>query len=248
MMSIEPQTNLLLVGLIFAAAMLYSTVGHAGASGYLAALALFGVVPAVMKPTALILNILVATITTIQFARAGHFRWRLLLPFAAPAVPCAFLGGGIQLEPALYRPLIAVVLVLSAARLLWRSRCADGPIRLPAWWIAAPIGAVLGFISGLTGVGGGIFLSPVLLFCRWADVRKTAAVSAAFIWLNSVAGLLGNAGTGLELPHELPLWAAAAVTGGVLGSWWGSRQAQPAVLRQMLATVLIIAGGKLLLT
>jgi len=163
-------------------------------------------------------------------------------------VPFAFLGGGIRLEPSLYRPLIALVLVLSAVRLLWKSPCADRPIRLPAWWIAAPIGAVLGFVSGLTGVGGGIFLSPVLLFCRWADVRKTAAVSAAFIWLNSVAGLLGNAGTGLELPHELPLWAAAAVTGGVLGSWWGSRQAQPAVLRQMLATVLIIAGGKLLLT
>ena len=248
MMFVEPQTNLLLAGLIFAAALLYSTVGHAGASGYLAALALFGVVPAVMKPTALILNILVATITTIQFARAGHFRWKLLLPFAGPAVPFAFLGGGIQLEPSLYRPLVALVLVLSAARLLWKSRCADGPIRQPVWWIAAPIGAVLGFISGLTGVGGGIFLSPVLLFCRWADVRQTAAVSAAFIWLNSVAGLLGHASAGLELPRQLPLWAAAAVTGGVLGSWWGSRQAQPAVLRKMLATVLIIAGGKLLLT
>ena len=246
MIIMSPATSLLLAGLIFAAALLYSTVGHAGASGYLAALALFGVVPAVMKPTALILNILVATITTIQFARAGHFRWKLLLPFAGLAVPCAFLGGGIRLEPSLYRPLIALVLVFSAVRLLWKSRSADGTIRPPAWWIALPIGAVLGFIAGLTGVGGGIFLSPVLLFCRWADVRTTAAVSAAFIWLNSVAGLLGHASAGLALPPQLSLWAAAAVTGGLLGSWWGSRQAQPAVLRQMLAAVLVIAGGKLL--
>ncbi|MBI5380678.1 MAG: sulfite exporter TauE/SafE family protein [Opitutae bacterium] len=246
-MLIATSPDLLLTGLIFAAALLYSTVGHAGASGYLAVLALFGIAPAEMKPAALILNVLVATIATIQFARAGHFRWSLLRPFAVAAVPCAFLGGGIRLDPALYRPLIALALLCSAARLILVRRRDDDAIRSPAWWQALPIGAALGFIAGLTGVGGGIFLSPVLLFCRWADTRTTAAVSAAFIWLNSIAGLLGHASTGQMLPRQLPMWAAAAMLGGALGSWWGSQRAQPAGLRQMLATVLILAGGKLLL-
>ncbi len=246
----DPTNGLLLTSLIFLAALLYSTVGHAGASGYLAAMALCGVSTTLMKPTALVLNVIVATITTVQFARAGYLKWSLLWPFALASVPCAFLGGRIELAPTVYRPIVAVVLLMSAVRLFWTIRrvdAADGP---PAIAISLPVGAGLGFLSGLTGVGGGIFLSPLLLLFRWADTRTTAAVSAAFILLNSVAGLLGHSGlsTSRALPAQLPYWAVAAVVGGLIGSWLGSRRAAPPVLRLLLVAVLTIAGGKLLLT
>lgn len=240
--------DVLLPLLIFAAALLYSTVGHAGASGYLAAMALCGVAPAQMKPAALALNILVALIGTVQFARAGHFRWRLLWPFVVTSIPCAFLGGRVDLAPHLYRPIVAVVLIASAVRLAWTVRQADAPGSPPPVSIALPVGALLGFVSGLTGVGGGIFLSPLLLFCGWAGTKPTAAVSAAFILVNSVAGLLGHAGMSRGFPPQIPVWAILAVGGGLIGSWIGSRRAAPPVLRGLLVAVLIVAGGKLLLS
>jgi uncharacterized protein len=246
-MFMDATNGLLLPGLIFAAALLYSTVGHAGASGYLASMALCGVAPLVMKPTALSLNILVATITTVQFARAGYLRWRLLWPFVVASVPCAFFGGRIELAPTIYRPIVGVVLLISAVRLFWIARRVDTADLPPPTWVALPVGAILGFVSGLTGVGGGIFLSPLLLFFRWADTRTTAATSAAFILLNSVAGLLGHASVNRSLPPQIPYWAMAAVAGGLIGSWVGSRRAAPSVLRMLLVVVLTIAGGKLLL-
>jgi uncharacterized membrane protein YfcA len=234
--------------LIFVAALLYSSVGQGGASGYLAAMALAGVAPAPMKPTALVLNLIVASITTWQFVRAGHLRWRLLALFAATSVPCAGLGGGVQLAPAIYRPLIGVVLVLGAARLVWTVRGSEPVVRPVAPAVALPVGAGIGLLSGLTGVGGGIFLSPVLLLGRWADTRSTAAISAAFILLNSAAGLLGAWRGGVQLEPRIGLWAVTALAGGVLGSWWGSRKAAPPALRGVLATVLVLAGLKLALT
>lgn len=234
--------------LILVAALLYSSVGHGGASGYLAAMALAGVAPALMKPTALVLNLLVASITTWQFARAGHLRWRLLALFAATSVPCAWLGGGVQLAPAIYRPLIGVVLMLGAVRLVWTVRRSEAEVRPMAPAIALPIGAGIGLLSGLTGVGGGIFLSPVLLIGRWADTRSTAAISAAFIFLNSAAGLLGAWRGGVQLEPRIGLWSAMALVGGALGSWWGSRKAAPPALRAVLSAVLVVAGLKLALT
>jgi len=240
--------SLTLAALIFIAALLYSSVGHAGASGYLAAMALMGVAPLVMKPTALVLNLLVATITTWQFVRAGHLRWRLLAPFVIASVPCAYLGGGIHLNASIYRPLVGLVLVLSAARLGWTARQGEIIARPVAPAVALPVGAGIGFLSGLTGVGGGIFLSPVLLLFRWANTRETAGASAVFILLNSAAGLLGSWNAGVQFAPHLALWSAMALTGGAVGSWWGSRKAAPPVLRQLLAAVLVVAGLKLIFT
>lgn len=243
----DPAHSMILAFLIFVAALLYSTVGHAGASGYLAAMALMGVAPGVMKPTALVLNLLVASVTTWQFARAGHLRVRLLAPFVLASVPCAYWGGGIQLSPAIYRPLVGLVLLLGAARLGWTARRPDVAERPFPAFVALPIGALMGFLSGLTGVGGGIFLSPVLLLCRWANTRETAAASAAFILLNSAAGLLSLWQTGVQFEPSLGWWAAMALLGGVAGSWWGSRRAAPPLLRSLLAVVLAVAGLKLVL-
>ena len=178
--------------LIFIAALLYSAVGHAGASGYLAVMAFLGTPPAAMRPTALLLNLLVATIGTVQFARAGFFRWSLFWPFALGSIPAAYLGGRLSLPGTAYRVVVGVVLVLSAARFVITLRAPDRVKRQVPVPAALVIGAVLGLLAGLTGVGGGIFLSPVLLLAGWADLRTTAATSVTFILANSAAGLVGQ--------------------------------------------------------
>lgn len=238
----------ILAALIFAAALLYSSVGHAGASGYLAAMALFGLAPGVMKPTALVLNILVAGITTVRFHRAGCFSWPLLWPFIIGSIPASFAGGALQLPTNIYKPLVGVILLVGAVRLAWPTApVAKEPTPVP---IAAGIlwGIGIGLLSGLTGTGGGIFLSPLLLFAGWAETRQTGGVAAAFILVNSLAGLAGRWTTMVSLPAALPVWAAAAVAGGLLGAGLGIRRLAPMRFRQLLALVLVIAGGKLILT
>lgn len=240
----SPTELLTLCGLVFVAAVLYSMVGHAGASGYLAAMALMGVAPAMMKPTALTLNILVATVGTIQFARAGRFSWPLFWPFALGSVPFAFLGGSLALPITVYKRLLAVVLLYAAYR-LFRTATASGeprPVRRP---VAMASGAGIGFLSGLTGVGGGIFLSPLMLIMGWADVRRTAAVSVAFILANSISGLLGHLSSVRSLPREIGALAGVALVGGFIGSTLGSRRLPSPVLRRLLAVVLLVAAGKL---
>src|SRR5437870_10860758 len=158
-----------LAALIFIVALLYSTVGHAGASGYLAAMALFSISPLVMKPTALVLNILVALIGTVRFYRAGFFRWRIFWPFAVASIPASYIGGSLALPDFLYKIIVGVVLLYSAARLFFSAATADTrKTKLVPVWIALLLGAAIGLLSGLTGVGGGIFLSPVLLLMNWA--------------------------------------------------------------------------------
>jgi uncharacterized membrane protein YfcA len=239
----------LLALLIFIAALLYSTVGHAGASGYLAALALFGLSPDVMKPTALTLNLLVATVGTIRFARAGHFAWNVFWPFAVTSIPCAFLGGWLKLPMQTYKILLGFVLLFAAWRLAIRQSAhapaEQKPIPLPP---ALLMGGVIGLLSGLVGVGGGIFLSPLILLLGWADVRKTAGVSVVFILVNSAGGLLGHLSSVKKLPHEILWWAPAALIGGLIGSELGSRRLAPMTMRRMLAAVLVVAGVKMLLT
>lgn len=238
-----------LTALVLVAAGLYSMVGHGGASGYLAAMALFGLAPAVMKPTALTLNLLVASIGTVQFARAGHFRWDRFWPFAAASVPCAALGGALSIPDVVYRRIVGVVLIYAALRLFFfvaGSASGEGRARLPRL-VALPVGAGIGLLSGLVGVGGGIFLSPVLLLAGWADARTTAAVSAAFILVNSAAGLLGHVASVRMLPPEMPWLGAAAVAGGLAGASVGSRQLAPLALRRLLAVVLVVAAAKLIL-
>ena len=245
-----PDGAALLCLLIFAAALLYSSVGHAGASGYLAAMALCGVAPAVMKPSALVLNVLVATIATVQFYRAGRFSFSLLWPFAVASVPLAFVGGALTLPGTFYKPAVGLVLLFAAYRLLQVPREVDAnpetkPVPLP-WALVS--GAGIGLLSGLTGTGGGIFLSPLLLFMGWAETRESAGVSAAFILVNSIAGLAGLLTKPVALPESVPLWAVAAVAGGLLGSGLGSRHLRSHTLRRLLSAVLVVAGLKLMLT
>jgi len=234
----------LAVGLI---AFLYSTVGHAGASGYIAVMTLWGIAPATIRPTALVLNILVASIGAFQFWRAGHFSWRLFWPFALLSIPAAYFGGYLQPSASVLRILIGVVLLFSAARLVLRR--SDPPETFaPSRPTSISVGAGLGFLSGLTGTGGGIFLTPLLLFCRWAHIRQAAAVSALFILVNSVAGLVGYFTKVHSVPSLGLTLALAAIIGGIVGSHLGSRRFAVRVISLFLATVLLVAGTKLIFT
>ena len=234
-----------LVVAVLAVALLYSSVGHAGASGYIAVMSLAGLAPAEIRPTALLLNVLVASITSLQFHRAGHFSWSLFWPFALLAVPLAFLGGALELPTRAFHVLVGLVLLASAANLLLRPPpdvTGDPPSRL----VALGVGAGIGLFAGLTGTGGGIFLTPLLLLRRWARAKSAAAVSALFILVNSLAGLAGSMSSTRELPGlALPLVGAVAV-GGFAGSWIGSRRLPHAAIKRLLAVVLVTAGGKLL--
>jgi len=241
-----------LAALILLAATLYSSVGHAGASGYLAAMAVVGLAPETMRPTALALNILVATIATARYARAGLFDWRTLWPFALASVPAAFLGGTLHLPTSLYRPLVGVILLLAAlelARSARRSETGEEDASRSDVPVAPAlcIGAGIGLLSGLTGTGGGIFLSPVLLFLGWARTRKTSGVSAAFILLNSVAALAGTTFAVSALPPAVPLWLLAATVGALVGTQLGTRLLPVSALRYALSLVLVVAGAKLIL-
>ncbi len=231
-----------------AASVLYSSVGHAGASGYLAVMALAGIDAAVMKPAALVLNVLVASIGIVSFFRAGYFSWSTFWPFATGSVPMAFVGGMISLSPAGYRPLLAIVLLVAAARMVvqvWKRDDSIEP-RPPRVGIAVACGAGIGMLSGLTGTGGGIFLSPLLLLMNWAEPRRVAGISALFILVNSLSGLAGNLGQVRMLPSTVFAWAASAASGGLIGAYLGSRRLAPRALRYILAAVLVVAAGKLM--
>src|SRR6201997_1861817 len=228
-------------------AFLYSSVGHAGASGYIAIMTLFGIAPTVIRPTALVLNILVASIGAFQFWRAGHFSWKLFWPFALLSIPAAYVGGYLQPSASVLRILIGLVLLFSAARLVFRR--SDPPQTFPpSRPVAIGVGAGLGFLSGLTGTGGGIFLTPLLLFCRWAFIRQAAAVSALFILVNSVGGLVGYFSAKHSIPALGVYLAIPAIIGGGIGSHLGSRRFAVRVISVCLATVLVIAGIKLIFT
>lgn len=228
------------------AAVLYSSVGHAGASAYLAALSLYGVAPAQTRPVALVLNVLVAIVGTARFASAGLVPWRLLLPFCAGSLPAAFLGGAIQLPTRAHRVLLGLVLLFAALRLWWRSREVPALRPTPPPAVLVALGAALGLLAGLTGVGGGIFLSPLLLLMRWEDVRHTAGASAAFILVNSIAGLAGRFAAGGTVPAGTWLLAPAVIAGGLFGSWLGAKKLGTVALRRTLGAVLAVASIKLL--
>src|SRR5438067_10699 len=228
-------------------AFLYSSVGHAGASGYIAIMTLFGLTATVIRPTALVLNILVATIGSFQFWRAGHFSWKLFWPFALLSVPAAYLGGYIQPSASILRILIGLVLLFSAARLIFR-RGDPAETVAPSKPTAVGVGAGLGFLSGLTGTGGGIFLTPLLLFCRWAHIRQAAAVSAVFILVNSIGGLVGYFTAVRSLPVLGLYLAIPAIIGGTIGSHLGSRRFPVRAISILLAIVLAVAGTKLIFT
>jgi len=233
-----------LAAAIFVVALLYSSVGHAGASGYIAVLTLFGIGVEAIRPTALTLNILVAAIGVVQWWRAGYFSWALFWPFALLSVPAAFVGGWLDVPADYLKILIGLVLWFSAWRLLYRK---EDPAEVvpPARSTAVAAGAGIGFLSGLTGTGGGIFLTPLLLFKRWAKVKEAAAVSALFILLNSSSGLAGYAQSGRELPDFAWPLAGVVAVGGFIGSRLGSRHLPVRGIAVLLALVLVIAGAKL---
>ena len=238
--------ELLLAALFFAAALLYSSVGHAGASAYLAAMALVGVPAAIMRPTALVLNLFVATIVTVRFARAGHLPWRSLIPLAIGSVPAAFIGGSIDLPGDLYRFLVAAVLVFGAWRLATTPPVADDLDHPGVPWLGGVAsGATIGLLAGLTGTGGGIFLTPLLVLAGWTGTRDAAGLSGSFILVNSIAGLAGLQSGSLILAPALPLWIGSVAAGGLIGSWLGAARYSVLNLRRALALVLLLAAAKL---
>jgi hypothetical protein len=237
---------LVLSACILVVAILYSSVGHGGASGYIAILALFSLAPAAFKPTALVLNILVSAIATFYFSRAGHFSWHLFWPFAATSIPFSFLGGYLRLPTHVYQPIVGIVLLASAYRLFPRKDSEATDVLRPSITAALVIGAALGFLSGMTGVGGGIFLSPLLLLLGWARVKEISAVASLFILVNSIAGLLGHIGSLQSMPRYVPILAVAALAGGITGSFFGSNRIPASGIVRALSVVLIIAGFKLL--
>lgn len=228
-------------------AFLYSSVGHAGASGYIATMALFGLAANVIRPTALVLNILVAILGSFQFWRGGHFKWQLFWPFALLSIPGAFFGGRLQVPAAVLRFIIGLVLLFSATRLFFRR--SDPPeVNQPPRTVAVGIGGALGFLSGLTGTGGGIFLTPLLLFARWAKTKEASAVSALFILVNSIFGLIGFVSAKQSIPPIAYPLAIAAIGGGSVGSYLGSRRFAVRTIAILLGIVLVIAGLKLIFT
>ena len=230
---------------LFVVAALYASVGHGGASGYLALMALFGVSTVFMKPSALILNVFVSSIALFAFYRAGHFRWKILLPFIITSIPMAFIGAGLDIPPSLYKKILGVCLLIATLRILIRPKALDEENRSLHWGIALVTGAIVGFFSGMIGIGGGIILSPLLLVTRWANVKETAAISAAFILVNSLAGLSGHVLAGMEISPNIISWIVVAFTGGLIGSYIGSRKVSFMQLKYILALVLIMASVKL---
>jgi uncharacterized membrane protein YfcA len=239
----------LLAGGMLLAAFVYASVGHGGASAYIAVMALAGVAPQEMRPIALVLNVVVSALATFKFHRAGHFRWRLFWPFALASIPAAYAGGAVSLPGHWYKTVVGIVLVYAAWQ-LWRSAKAGEEmreVREPPLALAMLIGGGLGLLSGLTGVGGGIFLSPLLLIAGWAGTKQTSAVAAPFILVNSIAGLAGAFMVkSMSLPWHTWILVGAVLVGGWFGAEYGSRRFTNPLIRRMLAVVLAVAGGKMI--
>ncbi|MFM2430772.1 MAG: hypothetical protein RLZZ511_1985 [Cyanobacteriota bacterium] len=227
-------------------AFLYSSVGHAGASGYIAVLALCGLAPEVIKPTVLGLNIVVAGIGAWQFWRSGHLSWRLFWRFALLSIPMSFWGGYLKLPTTVFQVFLGVILLLSALRFLVKP-LVNEDVQEPGLPIALSVGGGIGLLAGLTGTGGGIFLTPLMYWCRWAKAKQASAVSVWFILVNSVAGLLGNLSSTQKIPSFTGVLVVAVIVGGSLGSYLGSRKFSPIGIQRLLAAVLVIAGLKLIL-
>lgn len=234
--------------LLFVVAFLYSSVGHGGASGYLALMALFSITPEVMKPTALLLNLFVSLTSFIQFYRGKHFIWQIFLPFAIASIPMSYLGGRVTLDGSIYKQILGVLLLIPIIRFLFFSNIKVVEKKKTNIPLSLLIGGVIGFLSGLIGIGGGIILSPILLLLRWTDQKQTAAISALFIFVNSLSGLFGQVSKGITFSTDMYTYVAVAFVGGLCGAYLGALRFPQAILKNVLALVLLVASYKLIFT
>ncbi|MDI5897199.1 sulfite exporter TauE/SafE family protein [Flavobacterium yafengii] len=234
--------------LLFIIAFLYASVGHGGASGYLALMAIFSFDPNFMKPTALILNLFVSLVSFTLFFLEGHFKWKLFLPFALASIPFSFLGGMISLDGDIYKKVLGLTLLIPVIKFFVYPNTNDSELKKNTLALTIIIGASIGFLSGLIGIGGGILLSPILLMLHWSNQKQTAAISALFIFVNSVSGLAGQLSKGVKFENDMLTFVAVAFIGGILGAWLGAKNFNQSVLKYILATALLVASIKLLFT
>lgn len=232
--------------LLFIVAFLYASVGHGGASGYLALMALYGIAPAVMKPTALLLNIFVSLTSFIQFYKAKHFNWKIFWPLALASLPLAFAGGLMVINGDVYKKILGILLLLPVIRFAFFSNSDVTEMKKLSIILSVIIGGSIGLLSGMIGIGGGIILSPILLLLKWTDQKQTAAISALFIFVNSLSGLAGQLVKGIAFNNSMIGYVVVAFAGGLLGSYFGAQKFNQPVLRKILATVLLIAAIKLI--
>lgn len=240
--------NMLFYLVMFAVAFLYASVGHGGASGYLALMALYGFAPEVMKPTALLLNLFVSMTSFIQFYRGQHFKWKIFLPLALASVPMAFAGGLLTVDALLYKRILGALLLIPVARFFLLKNTNPTDLRPASFSLSLLVGGSIGLLSGMIGIGGGIILSPVLLLLKWTDQKQTAAISALFIFVNSLSGLFGQFTKGIRFSSDMVAMVLVALAGGLLGAWLGSMKFRQEVLKLILASMLSLAAVKLLLT
>lgn len=242
--------TLLLSAAFLVTALIYAAVGQAGASGYIAIMGLAGFGPLAMKTTALSLNLLVAGIGTALFLKAGRLSWRNVWPFAILGFPFSMLGGALHLPEGVYFPIVGGVLILSALQMARtaisrKTLSSDAPIK-PPFAAALTTGAVIGFVSGTTGTGGGVFLAPVILTMNWATARQTAATTAVYNLINSFAALIGAYTAWDHFPQSLPVWLVAVALGGSIGAYFGSHYLSDRWLRAILSFLLLMSGVKLI--
>ncbi|MDP1850998.1 MAG: sulfite exporter TauE/SafE family protein [Candidatus Planktophila sp.] len=239
----DPNT-VLIAGCLFLGAVLYTSVGHAGASAYIAVMTLFDLPPLVIKPTALTLNIFVSSYTSFRYIRGNYFNRSLFVYLIIGSIPAAFIGGHINLPSHIYKPIIGVLLLISGTRFLIQALQVDQPHRSFNVVKAVIIGAGIGLLSGITGTGGGIFLSPLIIWLGWVSVKQASGTVAAFIFVNSIAGLLGNFQSTRSLPSELPIFLIAVLFGAFIGTRFGISKFSSIGIKRALGFVLLIAGAK----
>lgn len=232
--------------ILFFVAFLYASVGHGGASGYLALMALYGIAPEEMKPTALVLNLFVSVTSFAHYYRGGFFSKKIFIPIAAASIPMAFIGGMITVEETVYKRILGVLLLFPILRFFFFKNVADSELRPHTVSVAIISGGIVGLLSGMIGIGGGILLSPLLLLLQWTNQKQTAAISAAFIFVNSLAGLGGMLTQGITFTGDMALFVGVALVGGFLGAYLGSKKFNSTILKYVLAVVLLLASYKLL--
>lgn len=239
---------LLFFALLFIVAFLYSSVGHGGASGYLALMAIFAISPLIMKPTALLLNLFVSSVSFIQFYRGGHFKWKIFWPFALASVPLSFVGGTMAIDSNFYKKILGALLLIPVVRFFFFKNTEPKDLKPTNFVLSLLVGGIIGLLSGMIGIGGGIILSPILLLLKWTDQKQTAAISAAFIFVNSVAGLGGQLVKGINFNTDMIAYVFVAFVGGLCGAYFGALKFPQTILKNVLACVLALAAYKLLFT